>query len=781
MNVNSNYGAARVARIELNSMLYSPVTWLVVFIFVCQVCYSFATKFDSQLHSQIVYGASGWGGITTSIFSDMFEGIFVPILRTLYLYIPLITMGLVSREYQSGSIKLLYSSPLKNGSIIFGKFLAMMVFGAALLAILVLIMIFCMVFIRDFDYPVVLSSLLGFYLLILAYSSIGIFMSSLTQYQVVAAIGTLALLAGLNYVGNVGQSMELIRDVTYWLSMSDRSYDFIRGLISSEDVIYYLLMTAFFLCLSVFKLNTQKTIMSALRKVLGYSVIVLATLALGYLSSRPRLKLYCDVTQDKENTLAPESRQIVERVKREKGDLKIISYVNILAQHYHNGLPEHRITDKQRFEKYLRFMPGLTMEYVLYYNETTDPSYAAQRFAEEGLGIKEMAERVCKSDKLDFEKILSPEEFREEYGDFSDEGHRLIRILEAPDGEQVRLRLYNDNMIHPGEPEISAAMGRFVQRPPQVGFYTTNPARRIDNYGDRGLWLFAHDKWFRSSLPNQGFDTRTIDPAVDPLDDIDILVVTDLREPASEAAQEAISKYIGRGGNMLISGDYLRSENMNPLGKMLGVGFSEGVLVEKNEYHSPDIVGLRFTEESAENYFTFENHYRWRSKVSANGAVALDCSEAREMGYNMVTVLQTSPDAWLEYETTDFVDGVPECNETAGERQQRYTALATLSRLANGREQRIAVSGDADIIANGELTASHPDMDAQNYAVIDGMFRWLSGDVYRVDVRHPEKTDNYIRFLSAGSRRYMKAILMWLVPMALLASGIAIILKRQRK
>ena len=57
--------------------------------------------------------------------------------------------------------------------------------------------------IPSFDWAPVLVALLGLYLLICAYCAIGLFMSSLTTYQVVAAVGTLIVLAILNFVGNI--------------------------------------------------------------------------------------------------------------------------------------------------------------------------------------------------------------------------------------------------------------------------------------------------------------------------------------------------------------------------------------------------------------------------------------------------------------------------------------------------------------------------------------------------------------------------------------------------
>ena len=63
-------------------------------------------------------------------------GVFPYVLGYLYLYIPLLTMGLMSREFSSGSIKLLYSSPVRASQIVAGKFLSVMVYGAVLMGVI---------------------------------------------------------------------------------------------------------------------------------------------------------------------------------------------------------------------------------------------------------------------------------------------------------------------------------------------------------------------------------------------------------------------------------------------------------------------------------------------------------------------------------------------------------------------------------------------------------------------------------------------------------------------
>lgn len=260
----------RIARIELNSMFYSPVAWIVLIIFAFQVGMSFAGTLDGYLNTK----AMGYSlyQVTSGLFTDM-TGLFAVMTKNLYLYIPLITMGLMSREYQSGSIKLLYSSPIKNSSIVMGKFMSMVIYGAALMSIITFYVIFSYFAVENFDLPMVLTGMLGIFLLLLAYSAIGLFMSTITSYQVVAAIGTLALLAALNYVGGVGQNIDFVRDITYWLSISGRSYSFINGMISSEDLIYFITVISLFLLLSVMKLKFERGRFALLKIVSQYTLV----------------------------------------------------------------------------------------------------------------------------------------------------------------------------------------------------------------------------------------------------------------------------------------------------------------------------------------------------------------------------------------------------------------------------------------------------------------------------------------------------------------------------
>lgn len=223
-----------IARTELQMLFYSPVAWLILVVFGVQSGMLFADQLAGLVSAQEMgYDIQG---STISIFANRWGGVFTTMQNYLYFYIPLLTMSLVSKELSSGSIRLLYSSPITNTQIIVGKFFSMMIYGLIMIGILFLITLCSWAIVKDFELSMVLTGLLGLYLLICAYAAIGIFMSSLTSYQIVAAIGTFAVLMVLSMIGGWWQDYDFIRDVTYWLSMPGRSGKFIAGLICSEDV-----------------------------------------------------------------------------------------------------------------------------------------------------------------------------------------------------------------------------------------------------------------------------------------------------------------------------------------------------------------------------------------------------------------------------------------------------------------------------------------------------------------------------------------------------------------
>src|SRR5262249_13189498 len=146
--------------------------------------------------------------------------------------------------------------------------------------------------IQHADTGMLCAGLLGVYLLVCAYAAIGLFMSCLTSYQVVAALSTLVVLAALSYIGELWQDIDVVRDLTYFLSIQGRANHMLSGLITTKDVIYFLVIIFLFLGFSICKLQAGRESRPMVVKAGRYLLIVVLGLTIGYLSSRPRFAGY---------------------------------------------------------------------------------------------------------------------------------------------------------------------------------------------------------------------------------------------------------------------------------------------------------------------------------------------------------------------------------------------------------------------------------------------------------------------------------------------------------
>lgn len=755
----------KIAKAELQSLFFSPIAWLILILYTFQTGIDFAGLIDGVMKSkEMGYGATN----ATSRFFGGWEGVLTIVQGYLYLYIPLLTMNLMSRELGSGSIKLLYSSPVTNVQIILGKYLSMVVYALVLVGILLLYVLVGAFIIKDFDYSQVFTGLLGIYLLICAYAAIGLLMSSLTSYQVVAAVGTLAVLSLLTYVQGWWQDVEFVRDLTYWLAMPGRSQEFLFGMICSANIIYFFLVIALFLAMAIIRLQSRRQKSKWTVTWGKYLGIWAIALLIGYVTSRPAFRSYYDATTTDQNTLTPNSQKIIGQMD---GKLKMTTYVNLLDKYFWIGLPARVNEDLKLFEQYVRFKPDMEMEYVYYYDTPSVPAYH-----EEGnLTMEQQAKKMMKINDLNPKLFLTPEQIKAKI-DLSGEHNRVVRELEY-NGKKTFLRIFDDNMIFPTEAEISAALKRLVMDLPKVGFLQGHEERAVDNVGERSYSMFTHANNFRYALINQGFDFTevTLDKGIP--EDINILVVAEMKEALNEQEQQHFDEYVARGGNLVIIGEPKRQEVMNPLVASMGVRFMPGCLVHPTPEYDADLILATPTEEAKKLNYWFNQLHLYGYGIAMPSVVGLEYTE--DKGFK-VTPLLMSPEkgSWNELETVDFVDTKVVLNADAGEVEQSYPTALALTRKMGDKEQKILIVGDADCVSNGELLKSRPGINAFNYYLISGGFYWLSDEEVPIDIRRPQAPDDEV-FLSESSASILSALFVWVLPCFLLLFALFIWLRRR--
>ena len=764
----------RIARTELASLFYSPVAWLLLVAFSVQVGIDFL-----NILRQIVMIKAMGSTVTFSVTAGYVLGTFglyEAIQQTIYIYIPLLTMNLMSREYASGSVKLIFSSPVSSTQIVGGKFVALMFCSLIFTAILALPMATVALSTPNMDWGLVASGLLAMFLLTMTYCSIGLFMSSLTAYQVVAAVMTFATLAFLNYIGTVGQESPLFREITHWLSINSRASELVGGLICSEDVIYFVAVSLLFLWWTRLRLDGMHERRSAWGATARYAGVLALVVAVGYVSSRPAMMCYCDATHGEQRTLSPGSREVMKQLR---GPMKITTYVNILDGNYSTVSPQARKADQARFKQYLRYKPDLRMEYVYYCHiPESDTTYAARY---PGMDRREIAAEVARALKLSPRLLRDEEELAAEI-DLRKEHYGFVRVVEW-NGRQARLRLYTDDPInpHPSEREISAALKTMLEVPARVGVLTGHGERSISRRGDRDYSVFATRREYRYSMINQGFELTEIDLGRENIpDDVDILLAADPRTPLSEAENRVLDEFIARGGNMMIMADAGHQDAVNPLLKRFGLRAAEGVLTQPSEIGLYGFTPARATQYAVDSMRSFYRSMAMRpgSAVTMPSAVAIEITDAAQ--YDPQPLLCTDSVAWRELQTTDFTTE-PTMDERSGERCGTYiTAVALRRKAYNGREQRIVVTGDADCFSNSELQiGNRTGIRSFNSSMISGSFLWLSHGRFPVSVIRPDIVDRDT-LLTPMHMPYIKLTYLLLIPLVIAIAGAVVLLRRRR-
>ncbi len=173
--------------------------------------------------------------------------------------IPLLTMRLLSEEYNTGTIETLMTSPVTDTQVILGKFLGVMGFYVALLATTTVYLIVMIVYGQP-DPGVAAMGYLGMLLLGAAFAAVGLFASAITRHQLLAALVSMTILAVLGLmmqaiVRHAGPPWNLLAAK---LNIMTYFKDFSRGVFDTRGLVFFLSMAALFLFLSVKTLESRR-------------------------------------------------------------------------------------------------------------------------------------------------------------------------------------------------------------------------------------------------------------------------------------------------------------------------------------------------------------------------------------------------------------------------------------------------------------------------------------------------------------------------------------------
>ena len=239
-----------IALRELRSLFSMPSTWFVLAGLQFILAWFFLARLEAflEIQPQLAMLANP-PGVTSTVGAPLFNTAAL----LLMMLVPVFTMRLIAEERRNQTLALLLSSPVSDTRIVLGKFAGLLSFLLLLIASLPL-MLGTLFLGTHPDTGLLLSNCIGLALLTASYVALGLYVSSLTIQPVIAAIGTLAILAGL-WLADIGApSASPLHRLSPWHHFQN----FNAGLLDSSDASYFLLFTLFFLLLAARRLHNNR-------------------------------------------------------------------------------------------------------------------------------------------------------------------------------------------------------------------------------------------------------------------------------------------------------------------------------------------------------------------------------------------------------------------------------------------------------------------------------------------------------------------------------------------
>jgi ABC-2 type transport system permease protein len=228
-----------VATRELRSYFLSPLAYVVIALFLALAGYLFALILANGREASL-------RGLVQNV-------------SVLYLFIvPAISMRLLADEQRTGTVELLLTNPVQEWEIVTGKFLSSILLVAVMLGLTLLYPLFLFVF-GSPDVGPIITGYLGILLQAAAFLSVGLWASSMTQNQIVAAIIAFAFLLILWLSDNLGQFLGgTVGSIVSYTSVINHFQSFPTGVIQTNDVIYYLTLILAGIVLSTLSLQSRR-------------------------------------------------------------------------------------------------------------------------------------------------------------------------------------------------------------------------------------------------------------------------------------------------------------------------------------------------------------------------------------------------------------------------------------------------------------------------------------------------------------------------------------------
>lgn len=544
------------------------------------------------------------------------------ILFLLLISVPILTMRILSEERRSRTDQLILTAPVSVGGIVFGKFLALLTIFAVPVAISCL-------------YPVIMSrygtvpmgeaylAILAYFLFGMTAIAVGMFLSSLTESQVIAAVlGFVVLFLGymMSSITNmISVTGNLLTKLLNCFDLYTPFANLLNGTLNLDSVVYYLSVTALVLFLTAQSIQKRRYSVSVKNfSFSAYStgmiatavaIVVVVNIILGEM---PASWTAIDLTSQKLYSLTDQTREFVGQMQE---DVTIYALVKEENQDTTLG---------QTLQRYDDLSEHITVEYV---DPTVNPLFYTQ-YTNANISVNSL---IVVSDKRN--KVIDYEDIYETSSDFDYSTYSYSSETTGYDGEgQITSAL--DYVLSDDMPKVYITEGH--------GEYTLS-----------STFQAAMDK------ANVEYETINLMDMDELPEDAACLFINGVANDLSSDDRDKVEQYLNTGGKVIVVLSYTENAtpNLDALLDYMGMSAAEGLVVEQDDdnyygipfYLLPTLKADTYTAGLYGNYYVFAPFSR---------GILIEDEEAEDISYS--TFLTTSDTAFSKtgvVSTEDFSKG----------------------------------------------------------------------------------------------------------------------------
>ncbi len=267
-----------ICKRELRAFFTTPIGYIVLGMYALVAGLGFTASF--LFYAKITVSPSTYEYAAVPDFEETFLSPYMSYCGLVFMFIvPLLTMRLFAEERNQGTIELLFTHPLRDRDIVFGKFLAGLLLVLAMVALLIVEVTLIYRY-TQVEATVLALGMVSVLLMGASYLSVGLFISSLCKNQITAAVMTFGVFFLLFIVGYfAGELPEkndaiaawpeqyrlianglygLFRGIAMSLPVEAHAREMAEGVLRPTDLIYYVLFCVFFLFLTFRALEARR-------------------------------------------------------------------------------------------------------------------------------------------------------------------------------------------------------------------------------------------------------------------------------------------------------------------------------------------------------------------------------------------------------------------------------------------------------------------------------------------------------------------------------------------